>query len=53
MHGVGHTLVRDDVNDWHLTSASENSTHTHLSFWRELNTCDLEDVAITVRTRII
>ncbi|OXA39163.1 DBH-like monooxygenase protein 2 [Folsomia candida] len=54
MHGVGHTLVRDDVNDWHLTSASENSTHTHLSFWRELNTCDLEDVAITNDTvRII
>ncbi|CAG7815673.1 unnamed protein product, partial [Allacma fusca] len=36
----------DSSQDWTLISASENSTHTMLSFTRALNTCDKEDVSI-------
>ncbi len=49
-HGTGNNMPeRDDHEDWALLHASENSTHTSLKILRKLQTCDLQDVAITVR----
>lgn len=38
----------DDNETWKLLEASENRTHTHLKVGRQLNTCDVQDVAIGV-----
>lgn len=38
----------DDRETWELLEASENGTHTYLKVGRQLNTCDLQDVAIGV-----
>lgn len=38
----------DDSETWKLIKASENTTHTYLKVGRRFNTCDSQDVAITV-----
>jgi len=48
MHGLDHAPLLDDKQDWVLTGAEENTTHTTLSFHRLLNTCDDDDYAIIV-----
>jgi hypothetical protein len=49
-HGVGSEAPQLDAEqNWEFKSASENGTHTTLSFTRVLDTCDTEDVAIGVR----
>ena len=40
--------VLDERQDWELLSAFENSTHTSLRFRRLLDSCDPQDVPITV-----
>lgn len=45
--------IQDVKNDFTLISASENATHTTISFKRLTDTCDAEDVAITVIHQII
>jgi len=52
MHGVDHSPILDTTQDWVLTKAEENSTHTSLSFHRLLDTCDPEDYAITVMNKL-
>lgn len=37
----------DEKQNWNLLKASENETHTKLTFNRKLDTCDNEDIAIT------
>lgn len=38
----------DDIQNWELRSATQSNGHTKLQFSRKLNTCDEDDVAITV-----
>lgn len=38
----------DEIETWELLEAAENGTHTYLKIGRQLNTCDLQDVAIGV-----
>lgn len=43
----------DEKQNWKLLSASEDETYTYLKFTRTLDTCDPEDIAITVaKTRL-
>lgn len=54
MHGVGDSPpILDQRQDWQLLSAFENATHTSLRFKRSLDSCDPEDVAITVRNHSV
>lgn len=40
--------IVDDNDTWELLQATENATHTYLKIGRQLNTCDVQDVAIGV-----
>jgi len=49
-HGIGNTKPVIDLHqDWKLLEAYETFTHTVLKFSRLLETCDDQDVPITVR----
>lgn len=50
--GVGFTNpVRDDSQDWFLTEAQQNATHTELKFWRNFDTGDFDqDAPITTNS---
>lgn len=53
-HGVGTKEPQiDDSQDWTLLSASENDTHTLLSFSRAFDTCDSQDFAINVNSLLL
>ena len=50
-HTVGHYApVVDTKQDWHLLKGMENDFGTVLTFTRKLDTCDDEDMVITVGT---
>lgn len=40
--------IEDLINNWSLEEAKQNETHTELYFSRKFDTCDNEDVPITV-----
>lgn len=46
----GYPLGDDTSKDYVLLSAVENNTHTIVTFQRKINTCDEDDLAITVRS---
>jgi len=46
MHGLDHAPLLDNKQDWILTGAEENVTHTTHSFHRLLNTWNDDDYAI-------
>lgn len=48
-HATGQSLpVRDDHQDWVPLYVSENATHTTFIFTRAFDTCDGQDVPLTV-----
>jgi len=40
--------VLDESQDWMLTGATQNNTHTMLNFTRVFDTCDSHDIPFTV-----